>query len=145
MTRQQKIQQLFEGFMYLQKTMGTRKHEFLKKFGLTIPQMHILYSLDQNKMLTVKDVSQKMGITSSAATQIIEGLVNAGYIERKADEADRRVVHIQFSSSGEKKFAEFRQAHLQHISRIFSGLSDQELDLLIELPKKILQQSNQPE
>lgn len=127
----------------MQKAMGTRKDLFLKKFGLTVPQMHILYAIAQGKPLTVKDVASRMGITSSAATQIIEGLVNSNYLERKNDDPDRRVVHIQFSQAGRLKFEKFRGDHLQRIGKLFESLTDLELDLLIEIPQKILLHADQ--
>ena len=143
MNHKQKIQNIFEGFMSMQKAMSSRKDLFLKQFELTVPQMHILYSIAQGKTLTVKDIATKMGITSSAATQIIQGLVKSGYVERKNDDRDGRVIHIQFSKEGQLKFKKFREAHLERISKIFASLTDQELDLLIEIPKKVLLHANQ--
>lgn len=126
--------------MSLQKAMGTRKDHFLKKFGLTAPQMHILYAV-AHKRLTVKDIASKMGITSSAATQIIEGLVNLNYVERKPDSQDHRVVHVQFSREGKKKFENFKQSHQERMGQIFAALTDQELDALISIPRKILRRT----
>ena len=142
--RRKKIQDIFEGFMVLQKAMGTQKDNFLKGYDLTRPQMHILYVLAQDGELTVKEVAARMGITSSAATQIIQGLVNSSYVERQPDTRDRRIVHIVFSLEGKKKFEKFRKAHIERLGLIFDILSDEELDLLIDIPKKALAQRNCP-
>lgn len=138
-SRSQKIQQMFEGFMSLQKALGTRKDSFFKQYRLTKPQMHILYSISQCGNLTVKDIASKMGITSSAATQMIEGLVDEKFIERTHDNNDRRIVHVAFSTPGKKRFEAFKKAHIERVARTFEVLSDKELDALITIPKKVLE------
>ena len=123
--------------MTLQKAMGTQKDAFLQTYGLTRPQVHILYSLLDGPM-TVKEIAARMGITSSAATQIIQGLVNAHYVSRRPDKKDRRIVHIYFSAEGQSRFEKFREEHMVRLALIFEGLTDAELDLLISIPKKAL-------
>jgi DNA-binding MarR family transcriptional regulator len=143
MTRQQKIQSIFEGFMAMQKAIGTRKDRFLKLHDLTRPQMHILYALAHGKQLTVKEIAAELGVTSGAATQFIEGLVNLDYVERNNNEIDHRVVDVRFSKEGKKKFENFRKAHMERIGRIFDVITDQELNLLTDIPGKILRHAEQ--
>jgi len=145
MDRKEKIQNLFEGLMALKKVIGTRRERFLKQTDLSSQQMHILYMLAHEDRLTVKDVAAMMGITSSAATQIIEGLVKSGYVERIRDNEDRRVVHLQFSAQGKTNFENFKKAHMERIGLAFEVLTDQELELLINIPTKILAHANQIE
>ncbi len=137
-SRKEKIQEMFEGFMSLQKALGTRKDSFFQKYDLNRSQVHILYAIAQGKELTVKDVASKMGITSSAATQMIEGLVIAGFIQRSHDKKDRRIVHINFSDNGKKKFETFKKNHMERIAKTFETISDKELDAMITIPRKVL-------
>lgn len=143
MTRSQKIQNIFEGLMTLKKAMGPRKECFLHQHDLTGPQLHILYALAHVGNLTVKEVAGKMGITSSAATQIIEGLVKGGYVERNQDEQDRRIVHIEFSGRGKRKFENIKRAHMERVCMIFDVLTDEEIDLLIGISEKVLRHAHQ--
>ena len=136
-TRQPKIQKVFEEMLTMQKAIGTRKDRFLKKFGLTRPQTNILYALSHGNKLMVKDVARQMGITSGAATQIIEGLVKAGYVERRHNQKDRRKVQILFCEEGKKQFEKFKIKHMERIGQVFEALDDQEIDLLIKLAQKI--------
>jgi DNA-binding MarR family transcriptional regulator len=69
-------------------------------------------------------------------------LVKLGYVERKRDEQDRRIVHLQFSTKGKIKFLDFKKVHMERIASIFEVLSEPELDLLINIPQKILRNAD---
>ena len=129
--------------MALRKAMGPRKECFLHQHGLTGPQLHILYALAHVGNFNVKEIAAKMGVTSSAATQIIEGLVKAGYVERNQDEHDRRIVHVEFSVPGKRKFENIRRAHMERVCLLFNVLSDSEIDLLIGISEKVLRHAHQ--
>ncbi len=137
-SRKQKTQQMVEGFIAVQKAIGTRKGGLFQKYGLSRSQVHILYALHHGRELTVKDIASKMGITSSAATQIIEGMVMTGFVERKQDQKDRRIVHVAFSETGKKRFDIFKNEHTEQIMETFSVLSDRELEALIAINRKII-------
>jgi|GEM_PF-1438796 len=137
--RQQKIQEMFEGFMALQKAIGASKDNFFQKYNLGRSQAQILYAIAHEKTVTVKDIATKMGVTSSAATQMIECLVDQGFVQRSHDNKDRRIVNIQFSPEGKKRFEIFKKDHINRIAELFEVLTDEELEMFIQLPKKVLQ------
>lgn len=134
----ERAEKVFEGFMALQKALGTHKDKFFADYGLSRAQVHILYAIAHYSSVTVKDIAEKMGITSSAATQIIEGLVKLDFVERAQDKEDRRVVHLKFSKKGEAKFKAFKKDHMARFAQRIAVLTEQELELLMGIPEKIL-------
>ena len=104
---------------------------------ITPSQGFVLRFVAENKTANVKAISRALHITSSAATQLIEGLVNKGYLIREASLDDRRVVSLSLSEKAKKLFKEFREQGLQRMTEIFCPLTDAELAQYATLNKKI--------
>ena len=136
----EQVQRFFEAMTSLHQAMGGRRHNFMKRFGLTHQQVEILYALGDHRSLTIKKIAAIMDVTSSAATQMIEGLQKIGIVHRQIDPEDRRVVKVSLSAKGSKKFEEFKQAHAKHMEFILKALSHDERELLISLPSKMIKQ-----
>jgi len=63
------------------------------------------------------------GVTQPAMTQLIGRLSDAGLVERRADPADRRVVHIQITDAGRNLVARRRAARADRLSGLLAALS----------------------
>ena len=73
------------------------------KFGLLQAELKCLTLFDEERYLTVKGISQKMEITKSRVTKIIDGLVHKGLVERTDDPKDGRVTLISLTPEGKEK------------------------------------------
>lgn len=136
MATKQQIQRFFEAMSGLHLAISGSKLDPLRKFKLSPPQVKVLYLINHGDQ-TVNQIARQMNISSSAVTQMIEGLVKSGYLERRTDSKDRRVVHVLFTERGKKRFEEFRKIHFEHMEKLLSALSDHEMETLISLPEKI--------
>jgi DNA-binding MarR family transcriptional regulator len=52
--------------------------------------------------IKVSELSRMLHVTPPTVTQLVNGLVSGGYVERQADEADRRAVNVRLSPRGEE-------------------------------------------
>lgn len=87
---------------------------------------------------TVKDVAKALGITSSAATQLVDGLVSSGYVNRKTDEEDRRAVALTLSKKTKEHVNKMKKQGIQKFLTLFKVLNDKEFNQYLELNKKIV-------
>ncbi len=136
-TREEQVKSFFEEMAKLQRLIFSRKDSFLTKHKLSRPQMVVMYFLSEGGAKSIKDIASIMNISSSAATQMIAGLLRNGFLERIVHPKDRRSVQISFSKAGKKKFSEFKTQHLRQMQNLMSTLSDAEINLLLGIPKKI--------
>lgn len=65
-----------------------------------MPQFNILMQLHYQRACGVSDISTRMDITSAAASQLVEKLVQAGLLERAEDPHDRRVRQLRLTAGG---------------------------------------------
>jgi DNA-binding MarR family transcriptional regulator len=74
--------------------------QFAKSTGLSMPQFSILMQLHHKGVCGISDVSERFDISNAAASQLVEKLVQGGYIERAEDPSDRRAKILQLASKG---------------------------------------------
>jgi DNA-binding MarR family transcriptional regulator len=86
----------------------------------------------------MKEVSSFLRITPPSATALINGLVAAKFLERRADPDDRRSVRLRLTPKG-RTFIGRRLAEVeQQMEHILGRLTTREQDLMIHLFEKIL-------
>jgi DNA-binding MarR family transcriptional regulator len=68
--------------------------------GLSMPQFSILMQLYYRGFCGISDISDRFEISSAAASQHVENLVQQGLIARTEDPHDRRAKQIQLSDKG---------------------------------------------
>ncbi len=90
------------------------------KIDLTSPQIHALSWLGRGA-LTMGALARLLGITEKTATGVIDRLEREGYLLRRRDGKDRRVVHVQLTRKG------------QAIARRLDGLVTEKLGQLLSL------------
>ncbi len=73
---------------------------FVKSTGLSMPQFSILMQLHYRGACGVSDLSERMDVSSAAASQLVDKLVQSGLIERAEDPNDRRSKRITLSDKG---------------------------------------------
>ena len=75
-------------------------NQFAKSTGLSMPQFSILMQLHHKGPCGMSQVSERFDISNAAASQLVDKLVQGGYIERAEDLKDRRAKVLQIAPKG---------------------------------------------
>lgn len=67
---------------------------------LTLPQFKVLVVISQHEFSTVGCIAEQLGIGESAASYLVDRLVQAEFVERGEDPSDRRKAMIRLSRTG---------------------------------------------
>lgn len=137
--RKQKIKELMEGFHSLKRSMAFRHTESIKTPRITPSQWGVLMMMGGRGKSTVKDVAEALNISSSAATQLVDGLVESKYVVREEHLEDRRKVTLTLSAKTKKQIAKMKDQGIKHFLELFEVLNDKEFDQYISLNKKIVE------
>lgn len=73
-----------------------------KAIGLSMPQLGILMQLHYRGTCGISDLSERFDITSAAASQLVDKLVQGGLIQREEDPHDRRVKRVNLTEKGQQ-------------------------------------------
>jgi len=136
--RKQKIKELMEDFKTLRRAVVFDIPRSINIPRITPSQWGALMCIEQHGESTVKDVAKTLGITSSASTQLIDGLVASGYVTRKTDKNDRRAVTLTLSKRTRAKVDKMKKQIQSKFFNFLKSLSDKEFDQYIRLNKKIV-------
>ena len=77
-------------------------NQFAKSTRLSMPQFSILMQLHYKGACGMSAISERFDVSAAAASQLVEKLVQAGYIERTEDPSDRRAKLLKLSTNGAK-------------------------------------------
>ena len=93
----QSLRAWMDAFMH--RSMRGWNH-FAKSTGLSMPQFSILMQLHHKGSCGMSEVSDRFDISPAAASQLVDKLVHAGYLERTEDPSDRRAKLLTLSTKG---------------------------------------------
>ena len=112
---------------------------YAKEIGLSMAQLGALFQIHHRGCSGVTDLGDKLGVTSSAASQMLERLVHQELIQRSEDPSDRRVKQIVVTDKGRQVLEDSIRARQSWLSDLAETLSDREkqeinaaLNLLID-------------
>lgn len=136
--RSETIEAIMENFRHLKHSLA-EGFVFPKENTITPAQGFVLHFIAKSRESSVKDIAEKMRITSSAATQLSDALVKNGLLERRENAADRRAVSLTLSAAGKKKIAYMKEKGMKKMEELFSPLSDTEMETYLKLNQKIVE------
>ena len=114
------------------------EHEVVRGSELTPGQMHAVEIIGHEKSLRMKELAEKLGVTTGTLTVTVDKLERRGLIERRRHESDRRSYRVELTAEGEKHFVSHHAYHLQLTEEIVSALTSEELECFRTVLDKIL-------
>ena len=119
------------------RLLSAQLHE---EHGLTLNDYEALLVLsraDEGRMKRI-ELARTLILTPSGVTRLLEGLEDAGLVERAACATDRRVTYAQLTDAGREKLHEASSGHITSIHALLEEhLDDAELDSVAEILGKL--------
>jgi len=75
---------------------------------LSVPQFRIMASIFRGNNVAC-DIAKSQGISQAAMSKMIDSLVMRGFVEREANENDRRHFHLNLTKEGDTLFKRMRK------------------------------------
>ena len=94
--------------------------------ALPLAQLRLLWTIRHYGEETMKDFSERLGVTQSTVTQLADRLVKRGLIDRSSDPTDRRVVRLHLSTYGLEILERAEAAKSQLLEEIWEALDPEE-------------------
>jgi len=105
------------------------EHEF-REMHLTGPQGMLMGILAHSEEMKISDLSEKLGLSNSTVSGIIDRLEKQGLVERTRSEEDRRVVYVKVSSEYKKSVQARHNEFERKFDTMMSRATPEELDTI---------------
>jgi DNA-binding MarR family transcriptional regulator len=101
-------------------------YTYAKNNGLTMAQFGAMLRIYHKGACGVSDIGSDLGVTNSAASQMLERLVQLKLITRTEDPNDRRVKQIVLTEKGTRIFQESNQAFENWLVHLAQTMTSEE-------------------
>jgi len=109
----------------------------IARFDMGISDFGVLEALLHKGPLTVKQLGEKVLLTSGSMTAAVDRLIKRGLVTRCDDTKDRRARIIQLTDVGKELISEAFTQHRLAMERAVSGFSQQERVELLPLLRRL--------
>ncbi|HEX8665252.1 MAG TPA: MarR family transcriptional regulator [Beijerinckiaceae bacterium] len=99
----------------------------LKAIGLSIPQFDLLSTLTEREGLTQQELAERLYVTKGNVSGLVDRLVEAGLVERRAIDGDRRSHALHLTDKGRDLAAQGIAAQQAYVRRTLGRLPPQDL------------------
>lgn len=104
---------------------------------ITFSQLVALEFIGRNQKSSIDEISKAMRISSSAATQLVNCLIEKKFVSRKIGLADKRFSSVELSAKAKKLFSFIKKIKIMKLKKLFSDFTDKELKTFVSLMKKL--------
>lgn len=105
---------------------------------ITSSQYFVMKFLKEQGSSNVSDLANELQFTLSAITSLSDKLIKLGYLKRERSKSDRRIVQLSLTEKGETVVDDMTSQRKQKILALHDNLSEQEVEEIIRLYKKML-------
>jgi len=111
--------------LFMHRSMRGYMH-YAREKGLSRSMIGTLFHLSNRDHAGVTDLGEHLGVSSPAASQMLERLVDEGLIQRSEDPDDRRMKKITLTEKGARVMKESVSALLDWLEQLAENLSEEE-------------------
>ncbi len=130
------IRELLEAF-FMRSMTGWR--QFVKSTGLSMPQFGLLMRLYYGGGCEVHDLGKHMDVSSAAASQLVDRLVQSGLVQRTEDPEDRRARQVTITAKARTLIDRGMEEMYRWVDELVRGLNGEERDLALRALPALIQ------
>lgn len=119
--------------------------QFSRTANVSISQLGALMRLYHGQACGVSDLGDHLGISSAAASQMIERLVQQGLLARSEEPSDRRVKRITVTPAGRRLIEDGIAVRQRWLETLTASFTSEQQDLIIRALTLLTQAANDQE
>jgi DNA-binding MarR family transcriptional regulator len=113
----------------------------ISELDLSLTQLKGLSVLDEHveEALSVKALSERLGLSLAATSRSVDGLVKRKLIERDEDPDDRRVRRVRLTARGRRTVERLVEIRIAALERLVESFDDEQRDKLADALDSIIE------
>jgi DNA-binding MarR family transcriptional regulator len=118
--------------------MSSWEQSIVKGSDLSPAQMHTVEVIGHNQDMRMKELAERLGVTTGTLTVGVDKLEKRGLVVRKPHKKDRRSWLIVLTAEGKSMYEEHHRFHQEFTREISRDLTNEQVNTLSELLKVVL-------
>jgi DNA-binding MarR family transcriptional regulator len=108
------------------------------RHATTLPRFDVMAALWRRRDgVTMSELSRMLLVSNGNATTVVDRLEADGFVRRSPSETDRRTVFVALTPEGLTEFEGLAAGHEAEVSKLFSGVSEADLEAMTEILKRM--------
>lgn len=126
------IKKISECLNHIKGKCQLKDRKIAEQLGISTSELNCLkIFIEGNIKISVKDLAERLNITSGGVTKIVGQLEDRSILRRDMDPEDRRGILVSLTSEGRSLINKLHKITNDYYTSIFSGLSDKEKDRIL--------------
>ena len=100
-------------------------------------QVHVLAAIQEGHATSVSDVAELLRVSVPTASQLVNTMVERGWIARKIPSEDRRRQLIHLTPDGEKLLAARINARIERLRALIAAMNEEERIRLVQVAERV--------
>lgn len=117
-------------FKAVHKIYRDQIYEKSRQYGFTGPQVGLIIGLHKNPYLTLKEMSECLGLSKSTVSGMVDRLVRQGVVIREIPADNRRIVRLSLSPNFQKNNV-LKELTNKYINDSLKDASEEDLNKII--------------
>lgn len=114
--------QLIGSLFSLKRVIRQRLMKMEQLSELNIHQMHTLLCIFEHPRLTMSELATMLRISQSSATSLVSRLQRMGFLQRRADRKNRKLIRVSLTPRGASVLKKTMRQSQLHMKAIFSHI-----------------------
>jgi DNA-binding MarR family transcriptional regulator len=119
--------ELLELWHHLMRGSTQQMYALIAELDLSITQMKTLHVVAEGSAeLSVKELSDRLGVSLPGASRIVDALLRRGWLERREDPDDRRMKRVGITAEGRSVLDRIEAARLAGLEDYAASLAPEQ-------------------
>ncbi len=128
----EQIERIAQLYPVIMRVMGRIRSVVHDGMDLTYNQYKMLLTIYDKGSCQLNLLARELQIAMSSASEMVDRLVNLGFVYRTVDEENRRQVVIYTTERGEELIRELRRGIVENYRVLLARLSEQDRERLVQ-------------
>ena len=113
--------------------------EVCEKYGFTQIEFDIIGFLgDKNGSDTAIEIAKSRLIKKANISTSVERLTKKGYVKRRTDSKDRRLIHLELTEKATEALYDIKKSQEKFSSMFFSGIGEEDIGIYKKITEKLI-------
>ena len=105
--------------------------------GLSVSEFDVLINLDPTTAIRHGDLADRVILSRTALTRLVDRLAKRGWVERQPDPLDQRAIRISLTAAGRERRRNAPRTNARIVRHHFAPLDAEQLDHLDQLLRQV--------